>query len=276
MIVTTLGMEDTMRNSVHATVRHDPKTNVVTIAALMLLGFSSLFVARPAHAQWQVTDKEVTQNTGNTADNTKQIEKDLSIDKYKYASPGDRIEDPKQYPLNQSTTTDQDKQLCSRLPEAQQAGCIEIVETEDAQSQYMKVMYETTAKRNDRLNKILEERQGISGSNLGALEDNTNKLVALYTLMAIDRQQMESVNFAYETRLRYLRNQQTQLANAAATGTPMDSTGGLGIPLGGSIDVGSLMTGLTTGVALKAALSGVQSPTPSGMRTLSSGESNGF
>lgn len=248
--------------------------------ALLALGLSYVFLVSPAQAQWQVTDKDVTSNTKDTATNTKNIDKDLNknlaIDKYKYAPPGDRVEDPKQYPLNHSSTTEQDKQQCSQLAEAQQAGCIEIVETEDAQSQYMKVMYETTAKRNERLSAILEERKGISGSNLGALEDNTNKLVALYTLMAIDRQQMESVNFAYETRLRYLRNQQTQLANAAATGKPPGAGGGLNIPMGGSLDIGSLMKGLTTGVALKTALSVVQSPTPSGMRTLKSVDSNGF
>lgn len=253
--------------------------------ALTALTLSYVFLVSPAQAQWQVTDKQVTTNTNETATNTKEtatntknidndLNKNMAIDKNKFASPGDRIEDPQKYPLNQSTTMDQDKQQCSQLAEAQQAGCVEIVETEDAQSQYMKVMYEATAKRNERLTAILEERKGISGSNLGALEENTNKLVALYTLMAIDRQQMESVNFAYETRLRYLRNQQTQLANAAATGKPPGTGGSMGA--GDSLDIGSVVSGLTTGVALKAALIAVQSPTPSGMRTLKSVDSNGF
>lgn len=229
--------------------------------AWVLLGLSGLVTVRPAHAQWQVTDTVKNDNTGQTATNTKntydQLKQSMTIGGKE--SPGDRIADPQKYPLTQSSTVAQDKQYCSQLAQSQQTNCNEIVDTEDAQSQYMKLMYETTAKRNERLQKIMDERSGIKATELGKLEDNTNKLVALYTLMAIDRQQMESVNFAYETRIRYLRDQMTKSADSAATG-------------GGSLDIGSVLTGLTTGAALKAALSSVQSSKPSGMRTLSVGD----
>lgn len=240
-----------------------------------------------AQAQWQVTDKQVTTNTENTATNTKntakntentakntdQIQKDLKED-YKLgdnSSPGERVKNPGQYPLAQSATLQQDLAACKTLPKEQLAGCEEIAKTEDAQSQYMKTMYENTNTRDQRLRAILKERDGLNGtSNLGKLEDNTNKLVALYDLMAIDRQQMESVNYAYETRLRYLRANQTKLANAAATGEKPGSSSIFGV------DLGQIATAVTTGAALKTALDLVKKDKPDGMRTLSIEKSNGY
>lgn len=236
--------------------------------------------AQTVQAQWQVTDKQVTTNTGNTASNTSntatntdQIQKDLKeyLTLGSNSSPGERVKNPAQYPLVQSTTLQQDLAECKTLPKEQLAGCEEIAKTEDAQSQYMKTMYENTNTRDKRLREILKERDKIDGtSNLGKLEDNTNKLVALYDLMTIDSQQMESVNYAYETRLRYLRANQTKLAKAAATGKKPGSTSIFGV------DLGQIATAVTTGGALKIALDVVKKEKPEGMRTLSIGKSTGY
>lgn len=218
--------------------------------------------------------KKTAKNTGDTADNTKQIQKDMEADLRlgTYSSPGKRVKDPIQFPLAQSTTLQADIAECKALPPEQLAGCEEIAKTEDAQSQYMKTMYENTATRDQRLRDILTERDNIddSSSHLGQLEDNTNKLVALYDLMSLDRQQMESTNYAYETRLRYLRANQTKLANAAATGKKPGSPSILGV------DLGQIATAVATGVALKTALDVVQKSKPEGMRTLSIEKSNGY
>ncbi|NYE28500.1 hypothetical protein HDE78_001452 [Rhodanobacter sp. K2T2] len=258
------------RNSASARFRTHLRHMVALLTIVVCLS------ARPAHAQWSVTDNTPGDNTDKTATNTKNIATSTdNIDKHlaigSYGSPGDRLADPKQYPLATSTTLQQDLQQCSKLAQTQQQNCQEIANTEDAQYQYMVTMYTNTAIRNNRLQAILNERQGIQSTDYGKLEDNTNKLTALYTLMAIDSQQMQSINYAYNTRLRYLRIQQTQLANAAATGTPPNSS----LDIGG-LPVGSIINALTTGAALKVALNGVQSPTPSGMLTLSTEQSNGF
>jgi hypothetical protein len=245
-------------------------------------------VTQTANAQWEVVDKDanktlgkISDNTKDTATNTKQTDTDLNKDLNigtSAADPGDstlkRAEDPKQ--AWQTAALEDGIDQCTKYAQTQQANCQEIVHTQNAQYLYMVTMYKNTDTRNQRLQTILKERQNISGSNLGQLEDNTNKLTALYALMAIDRQQMESVNYAYETRLRYLRNEQTKLANAAATGNPPGSGDGISIPLLGDINVGSLVSTLTTGVALKTALNGVASDTPSNMKTLSVENSNGL
>lgn len=263
--------------------------------AALLFGLNS----QAAHAQVLVRDNDANQtlssinktlgniktdtgniqsNTKQTADNTKQTDTDLNSNMSvgSSSSPGDRVADPNQYPFAASTTLQQDLQQCGKLAPAQQSICQEIANTEDAQYQYMVTMYTTTKTRDQRLRAILQERNNIGGSDLGKLESNTNELVALYALMALDRQQMESANYAYATRLRYLRNQLTELANAAATGTPVNSGPSISLPGVGDIPVGSIVGALTTGVALKAALVGVQSPTPPGMQTLGSEKSNGW
>ncbi len=53
----------------------------------------------------------------------------------------------------------------------------------------MVAMYDITKKRLERLRKIEQERTAIKDTELGKLEDNTNKLIALKALMDIDRQQ---------------------------------------------------------------------------------------
>ncbi|UNT99598.1 hypothetical protein KBQ49_02505 [Xanthomonas translucens pv. translucens] len=62
-------------------------------------------------------------------------------------------------------------------------------------------MYDITDKRLGRLREIERARQSIKPEEIGKLEDNTNKLIALKTLMDIDRQQTEAAMFAYEKRL---------------------------------------------------------------------------
>jgi hypothetical protein len=100
--------------------------------------------------------------------------------------------------------------------------------------------------------------------------------MALYNLIALDRQQMESVNYAYEANLRYLRASQAMDAEAAQTGTPRKDLGKLTIPGMGDIDIGSLINAAVTGLTLKAALEVAQSNKPDDMHRLSIGKSNGW
>lgn len=283
-------------------------------AALVL----ALLVAAPsAHAQWAVNDAEANQhldqiqsNTKDTVDNTKDtvtqttnlndvlgktsdtytsstvngrldsINKKFLIGTYDDKKPGARVKNPDQaLPASGSTPLD-DGSSCNTVAQPQQATCKQIVALENAQYQYMLLMYENTATRDTTLRDLLTERQNISSGDIsqyGKLEDNTNKLTALYNLIALDHQQMEAVNYAYDANIRYLKAKQTLAANSAASGKDPSSTpGGIDIPGIGNVQIGQLISGFVTGAALNVALNGVATKTPDGMKTLKIGESNGY
>ncbi|WP_049623069.1 hypothetical protein [Frateuria defendens] len=263
----------------------------------------ALCLAAPAaHAQWQVQDTQaestldniksdtghistrtddINNVLGSTEDGSGQtINKNLdSINKKfvigsfdKNTVPGARVADPKQVLPGDSTVLD-DGSHCSRVTQTQQPVCQQIVNIENAQYQYMLTMYAISKTRDDMLRQLLQERQNIASGDpnqFGKLEDNTNKLTALYNLIALDRQQMQSVNYAYEANLRYLRSQQARLADSANTGRQMGDPGmGIDIPGVGGVTLGSILGALTTGGALKVALE-AQRTTPDGnMKRLS-------
>lgn len=247
-------------------------------------------IASPAHAQWHVVDDQANSTLDQIQDNTNSTERSTkstdehakNIEEYTsnidknlhigaYNGPGERVADP-QLALASAALED-GLSRCSRVAENQQTFCKEIVKTQNSQYLYMKTMYDNTKTRNDKLQELLKEREKIGESEFGKLQDNSNKLIALYTLLEIDRQQMESTNYAYEARLRYLRDQLTNLADAASSGKAPNSPD---LPALGDVDMGDLVRGMTTGLALKVALDASQSPEPSGMRTLSLGHSDGW
>lgn len=198
-----------------------------------------------------------------------------------FTRPGDRVADPAQ-PLPASGSAEatlDDGSSCTQLPDAQQANCKQIIAIQNAQYKYMLLMYETNAKRNTILTALLDERSKITADDVnqyGKLEDNTNKLTALYNLIALDQQQMATVNYAYTANLTYLRTAQAQLARSANTGKPKASWTTISLPGIGSVDLGSQLSSLVSGVALTAALQNAHSTKPAGMQTLSIGQSNGY
>lgn len=239
---------------------------------LALLAMAALFggaMAPSAHAQWHVTD-ETTQgkidtlqdNMGKTGDgggktlngNLDAINKKLVIGTYKDSQPGKRVDDPKSALPDEGTKLN-DGSACSRLPTQQQTNCTKIVEIQNAQYQYMLTMYKNTKTRDDMLRELLKERQAISSDDpnqYGKMEDNTNKLTALYNLIALDQQQMQTVNYAYEANLKFLRDQQAQLSRAANTGRSTGS--GISLPGVGDVDLSGALGGLVAGSVLKTAL----------------------
>jgi|GEM_PF-1674930 hypothetical protein len=282
------------------------------IAALLL----ACVLAPAAHAQdaWSVNDSQANDKLSDIKDNTKNTNTDTTaiknalgdsngggnktvnanldaINKKLYIGndsngqpftrPGDRVVDPDQ-PLPASTSAEatlDDGSSCTQLPSAQQDNCKKIVAIQNAQYKYMLLMYETNAKRNTILKNLLDERSKIQAEDVnqyGKLEDNTNKLTALYNLIALDQQQMATVNFAYNANLAYLRTSQAQLARSANTGKPKASWTQISLPGIGAVDLGSQLSALVSGVALTAALKDAHSTKPSGMQTLSIGDSNGW
>ena len=115
--------------------------------------------------------------------------------------------------------------------------CEEIVKTELARYTYALKMHELTAKRYERFEAIQEEREGLKEVQQGRLQNNSNKLLALMSLMEIDRQQYRTYMDAYEARLVYLTAARDRLTQDALDGR---GTGVIG--------------GIVGGAALKAAL----------------------
>lgn len=282
------------------------------VAALFL----ACVLAPAAHAQdaWSVNDSQANDKLSDIKDNTKNTNTDTTAIKnalgdsngggnktvnanldainqklfignegngQPFTRPGDRVADPEQ-PLPASSSAEatlDDGSSCTQLPEAQQANCKKIVAIQNAQYKYMLLMYETNAKRNTILKNLLDERSNIKAGDVnqyGKLEDNTNKLTALYNLIALDQQQMATVNFAYNANLAYLRTSQAQLARSANTGKPKASWTQISLPGIGAVDLGSQLSALVSGVALTEALKDAHSTKPSGMQTLSIGDSNGW
>jgi hypothetical protein len=251
---------------------------------LALIAFLLCLAAQSASAQWQVVDNDansklsdIKDNTHNTDTNTANIAKYLQLSGTQ-SQPGTRVEDPKQ--AFKTLTIDQDDAQCQQLAPAQLTVCQELAETQNAEYMYMVLMYNTSNTRNDQLKALLDERNKLQqATDYGKLEDNTNKLTALYTLIALDHQQLEATTYAYQTRIHYLEVQQGQIAQAAMSGTKAPTSNGSGgFSIGGFdfSDLTSIGTSIASGAALKVALDVAKSPTPSGMQTLGITSSNGF
>lgn len=234
----------------------------------------TLAVVNPAHAQWQVVDSKLIQQSNDQweKENDQRKQTNDSLEKLydqqligaprTAGSPGERVGDPEQALAEQ--TLEKGLENCKRWSKMQKPYCEELVKTENAQYRYAVAMYRTSEQRNERLRQIERERQSLRESDIGKLQDNSNKLAALRTLIAIDQQQMQSVNSAYETRLRYLRQEQARLALEATSGR--SSTGD------GFLDgqVGQWVDGIVSGALVLGALDAVKSDKPTGMRRLSS------
>jgi hypothetical protein len=243
------------------------RARILMRPTLGVLALIFLCMATPTvHAQWKVVDKTSNDRLKDANDKLEDIKNSHKLGSY--ASPGDRVPDPQQDFASSKGLEDGIEQ-CDQYAKMQLDVCKEIIRTQNAEYMYMVTMYKNTAERNDRLKEILDERNKLQEADFGKLEDNTNKLTALYALMALDRQQMESTVYAYQSRLHYLESQQTQLANSAITGKPATDSA-----LGGSWE--SITGSLLSGAALKLALDRETTTKPDGMQVLSSESSNGY
>lgn len=270
------------------TSRRPALFRLLSLAGLLLAGG---LAAPAAHAQWAVHDKAVDTLNGTIGDKTdgntvnanlNAIRKKLMIGDYKQDRPGTRVKDPTStMPADTTQLIPPSDQRCSALAGPQQDNCKKIVEIQNAQYQYMLTMYANSNTRNDTLKAILADRKNIKPDDdnaLGKIEENTNQLTALYNLIALDQAQMQSVNYAYEANLRFLREEQARLARAANSGKTADkpSPFDFQLPGGIDIDIGKAMPTIAAGAALKIALDGAQSDKPAGIRTLAITNSDGW
>ena len=218
----------------------------------------ALLVAGSASAEWKVADDTVRERIGegNVNEKLDQIYKQHAIGPHKAS--GEAVTDPEQK-IEKGTislTTGADR--CKSANEDQKATCEEIVKTENSQYLYMVKMFEITTKRKEMLDEIEQERAGLKDKieNYGKLQSNTNKLIALNTRMALDQAQMESAMHAYDTRLRYLKQFQTQQTNDRMAGNKSSEASS---PFG---DIGAIGSTLVAGAVLGGALEGLKSDDP--------------
>ncbi len=246
---------------------------VVAFALCMLLPATAL-------AQWEVIDREqIKQNEKNTDTLDKKLDKIREDNQIGKAggekSSGEEVEKPKEklekiddnYGVSDCASTTSGTPVSTE----QQQTCELIQKTRNSQFNYMVAMYDITAKRLERLRAIEKERQQINETQIGKLEDNTNKLIALKALMDIDRQQTEAAMFAYEKRLSYLNQVQSAGAWAAMNGKKAPSatnTGGGGLFEGfsGLSDFASKLVG---GAVMGGALQAVKTSQPDRFKRLS-------
>lgn len=251
------------------------KTNARTLKTISLrrlgrLGAIALalgLAAPIAHADWNVVDKDANDKLNDIKSKLGDMYNQQRIGGY--VKLGDIVPDPDKMVKKQDTSQGQEQ--CNSRPEKQQSVCQEIIQTQNAQISYMATMYDYAKKRDEQLRAIQDERSKIGSDDLGKLEDNTNKLLALNTQLSIDRQQLLAAMYAFDTRLKYLQAQQTQMAQSATNGGSADK--GNGAQLGG-VNVGDIVGAVASGVVLKGALTVIKSSTPDGMKTLGIGKSD--
>jgi hypothetical protein len=230
--------------------------------ALIGSALVGLLVLGSAQAEWRVSDQKARESLrsidkrigdGNVNENLTNIYSQHQIDKYKESEHIRKADEPDEILDKDRPSIQVDIGIEERCPSPspkngviglqQHLLCQELVKTELAKYKYSLKMYEITKKRNSRLEEIEQERQGIMESQLGRLQDNSNKLLALLSRMEIDRQQQKTYMDAYEARLRYL---------TAARDTLTQQT------MEGDRSVTSAVISLAAGAAMAAALNGLE------------------
>ncbi len=242
-------------------------TRIRIAGGVALLAF---LLPATAFAQWEVVDnKQIDENGKNTEklhDKLDEIYKSGLIGKSTGEKPsGEEVDKPKEklqkVDDNYGVSTCASTTSSTPVSSEQQKTCELIQRTRNSQYNYMVAMYDITEKRLQRLRDIEKERQNIKPEQVGLLEDNTNKLIALKTLMDIDRQQTESAMFAYEKRLAFLTEVQSAGAKAAMTGQAAPSatdTGGGGLFPGWS-GLGDIASKAVGGAVVLGALQAIKS-----------------
>ncbi|MBB6365535.1 hypothetical protein FHR56_000648 [Xanthomonas sacchari] len=233
-----------------------------------------------AFAQWKVIDKDqIRENERNTKTLDEKLNKirgDNEIGKAeKQRSSGEEVEKPKEKLVkvddNYGVSDCAAKTSGTPVSQEQQQTCELIQRTRNSQFNYMVAMYDITEKRLQRLRDLEDQRSKIASNQIGLLEDNTNKLIALRALMDIDRQQTEAAMFAYEKRLSYLTQVQSAGAWAAMNGkkAPSATTTGGGGLFEGFSGLGDFASKLVGGAVMGGALQLAKTKRPDGLKQLS-------
>jgi len=226
---------------------------------------TSIGVARPAHAQWQVSDdathssldlvqsklgeiKEAQRTTNQWLDDQYQ-QQDIGAAsrsaEQKPDDPGLLLQKDQLSKISGGRDTRCPSMGASVAATRQQTVCQEIVDTEVAQYNYALAMRQTAIERQTRLDTLESERANLSPkTDAGKLQTNSNELLALIARAEVDRQQYRTYMDAYAARLHYLRSLQDSLGTQAINGSA-ETRGGIAARIiGGVVALGALETAL--------------------------------
>ncbi len=236
------------------------------------LGLLGLLIASgPANAEWLVRDNQANKTLQRIDDKLRDANKHLTqSEEYlkrlqrvgnAVSSYDETAKIPDQQKLKQ-VPADYGIERCSKyasnvVAKDQLTNCQEIVRTENAQYNYMVVMYDITDQRQAAFKTLVDQRKNIrEDSGHGLLQDNTNKLVALQTAMQIDQQRTLAAMNAFETRVRALNHRQATLTAEALSGEKKSAGSLEDMISGGIAGLGKKLAG---GGALLLALCAQQS-----------------
>ncbi|KGE51592.1 hypothetical protein GW15_0213825 [Xanthomonas axonopodis pv. vasculorum] len=248
-------MSQEAKNTMAITFRHFSR---------VFVGLVLLCMAGAASAQWEVVDKGL---------NEKMVENQKVGKGEGEESSGKEVEKPKEalktIPEDFGVSGCASSTSGTPVSSVQKQVCELTQRTRNAQYNYMVAMNEITTERLKRLRKLEKDRAGIKDGQVGLLESNTNKLLALKAMMDIDRQQMESAMFAYDKRLAYLTDKQTGAALAAMSGTkPPDPEGDSSWFSQITGDLMSLGKTAVAGFAMRGAFETIKTEKPNGYMPL--------
>lgn len=217
-----------------------PASPRLRLAVLVALG---CLTVGAAHAAWQVTDEETHRTLSEISDRigrgdvNDKLEELYDSQKLGGASSsGDPEPEPKQdEALPHAGPSEIIVGVDQRCPDAaagaiavqQRMLCEQIVEAERAKYMYSLRMYKLTETRWSRLKEIEDERKKLKAEEQGKLQDNSNKLLALISLMQIDQQQHKTYMDAYDARLSYLFSARDALTREALAGSGSGLVGGI-------------------------------------------------
>lgn len=248
-----------------AAFAHPSRRRAVLLLPALLAG--ALFCGSAgAQNAWEVHDQhandhlaEIEKRIGSDGTVNGNLKKIAKLGSAKKS--GDDAKEPEER-LNPTEPSAQvQKSVDQRCPKPSGAGsgaqqhwqlCQEIVKTELAQYKYSMTMYQLARTRQQRLQEIEQERDGLGTDEQGKLQDNNNKLLALLSRMEADRQQSRAYMDAYAARLTYLRAVRDMISNQVLNGTDGDGAGG---GAGG----GRIAAGVAGIVTMKAVLCAVAS-----------------
>ena len=196
-----------------------------------------------AQAAWQVTDeraqdylKQINQRVGNGNVNSRLND---IYDAYRLGSAsraGDAEPEPsgseKLSRSAQSTASVGTDERCpparGELASTQRQICQEMIDTERAKYTYSLRMYDLTEKRMRRLKDLEDERSRLGDRDYGKLQDNSNRILALMSLIQIDAQRHRTYMDAYDARMSYLVSTRDALSRQALHGASSPSIGSIG------------------------------------------------
>lgn len=237
--------------------------------SLLAVGVMALLVTGAASADWRVYDQRVETvlndiKTYIGANDPRSVNQNLdNLYKQQQLKDGKKY-DPDTNKSVRAEVKDDDisavdaakGRRCGseKIPQKQKPICEGIVDLEQARYKYLKDMTELSKKREEELKTIMTERGTLKDDDIGKLQSNTNRLLALLTHQRIDQVNLDMAMNLYDERIRDKR-EQLQYEGAVAM-NPRNKTESAGP---GGFDWGGLFNGTAQVAALDLALAAAKS-----------------